>query len=58
MATGSIQSLTQTLNSGGRSMSISSGQALAAASVKWVYEDLFHWVVMPMKEVNPPREWK
>lgn len=34
-------------------MQASSWRALAAASVKWVYEDLLPWVVMGMKRVNP-----
>lgn len=52
-ASGSIQSLPVTLTRGAGLMQASLQWASAAASIKWVHEDLFHWVVMTMRQANP-----
>lgn len=52
-ATGSVQSLPVTLTRGAGPMHLSLQWASAAVSIKWVHEDLFHWVVMTVKQANP-----
>lgn len=51
-ATGSVQSLPVTRTRGVGPTQASLQWASAAASIKWVHEDLFHWFVMTMKQAN------